>query len=234
MDIERSSVTEYQRALRELRAAMTLLTNTAKNADPSLEMTNFEVNSEHLSDRDPKRVATATKTLLDFSSLIDSASQEKINVSESKDFFSYFLKATGLACPQNYMDSLTKDLEIVEAYDLDHVQLFRNFTFMRVCGYSLADVLTYEWPELFERSQIITEAVIAGALKAVEKNQTVAYEVQVHYMKERFSESRRVHRVDFQHVAPLNDKHGQPVGYVISSHAKTIDKQPKHDLRFLG
>ena len=69
---------------------------------------------------------------------------------------------------------------------------------------------------------------------AFDTGKTQNLNIQTHYMKERFSESRRVHKVNFKSVAPLFDSSDKAVGYIVSSKAEIIDKTPEgHGLRFI-
>lgn len=225
-----SSMQEVQQLKHELK----LLNKMAFSIDSKLELANFRSENELLKNVSVDKIISSTTKIKEYRELLEAAVIDHIDVKDSRMFTNYFLSKLKLKCPDDFIESLTKSNEIVEAYSLDHVQVFRNFTFLKFCGYSLADVLTYEWPELFERSHIVTQQLLETVGKVLQTEKTVQFTTPVHYMKERFSESRRITKVDFQYLAPLFDMSGAIAGYVASSHVKLIDKTPEnHDLRFI-
>lgn len=167
-----------------------------------------------------------------FADLLASAVEEGVRIRESRDFTKYFLQQSGFETSSSFLDELTTE-DLVEGYTLDKIQIFRNLTYMQYCGYTLSEVLCYEWPDLYERSSITTEALFECIVKVMESKNVIAINIPTHLMKERFSASRRIHSVSLGKMAPLF-KAGEMIGVILSSRASIIDKEPsRHDLRFI-
>src|SRR5690606_17702992 len=66
--------------------------------------------------------------------------------------------------------------DVIEVYRYDFIQIYRNLRFLELCTYSLDEVFSYEWPELFHRKQEInfelfdlTREILSGAKKTTLK-----------------------------------------------------------------
>lgn len=197
------------------------------------------------------KVATETLTKLsqqkklsihkNFDLIMDTISSEELQALSmlSDDLFTRLcLKKMGIRCPEDFLSTMTEE-DLVEGYNTDGIQIFRNLRFMDVCGYSLLDVLSHEWPTLYERSQIITRQLFSAVDKTLQDLSVQLTKldnlVATHFMKERFSSTRQVCQVSFKHISPLYcNASGEALGFIISSQAKMIDSKPEEDsLRFI-
>lgn len=53
------------------------------------------------------------------------------------------------------------DQSVIEFYDEENIQIFRNLKFFEVCSYTLEDIYCRPWPELFVRSESgVTEGLL--------------------------------------------------------------------------
>lgn len=50
--------------------------------------------------------------------------------------------------------------DVVEIYDSNFVQVYRSFSYFNLCNYSLLELSSYPWFELYERSSIISKQLI--------------------------------------------------------------------------
>ncbi len=73
------------------------------------------------------------------------------------EFFKLSMRELGLTFPSDFLSRLQRD-DVVEAYNMNRMQIFRNMRFMEISTYSLLEVLSYEWTQLFERSSHITQS----------------------------------------------------------------------------
>ncbi len=53
-----------------------------------------------------------------------------------------------------------KSDQIVELYNNENIQIFRTFNFFNTCGYSLLELLSREWYELWERPSSILQSLL--------------------------------------------------------------------------
>lgn len=74
------------------------------------------------------------------------------------------LSKLGLTPPSDLFNHLTND-EIIEIYDLEGHQLYRNFRFYEHCSYTLEELYSVEWWYLFSRDGAITDALMDEAQK---------------------------------------------------------------------
>ncbi|MCC6277203.1 MAG: hypothetical protein IT289_04730 [Oligoflexia bacterium] len=109
-------------------------------------------------------------------------------------------------------DKLKND-DIIEIYDSNSVQIFRNLRFFEICSYSLLEVFTYELWELYRRDTDVTKALIDTVSK-VFTNQTqgaVPAGVPDHVVEEIFSESKCRYYIRQKYISPLFDGAHKPV-----------------------
>lgn len=95
---------------------------------------------------------------------------------------------------------------LVEVYNQDFVQIYRSTRFMEMCNYTLLDLLTYEFYELFERSASLTDHLFRfadilkrrGTLEGID----LSVDIPKHLMREKFSEERGVFQIEFMRMYP--------------------------------
>src|SRR5690606_14370708 len=69
------------------------------------------------------------------------------------------LKNMHLRAPQSFVDKIDED-DLIEIYNLENIQIFRNLKFYETTTYSLEDLLLYDWPELYSRPKRMTEQLL--------------------------------------------------------------------------
>lgn len=72
-----------------------------------------------------------------------------------------------LVAPDGFFTKV-KDHDIVEIYDLSSFQLFRSFHFLNLCSYSLEEIFSTPWFELYQRDESATNEcvqLLQGVLK---------------------------------------------------------------------
>lgn len=139
--------------------------------------------------------------------------QEDVDPWDDKKFWQLSMRNLGVSYPGDLIDRMGPD-DVVEAYDLDRRQIFRNMRFMEATSYSLLEVLSYEWPVLFERSRAITEQIMRiGEHIVWSENRIVEVaHIPEHYIREIRSSQPQVCRVQHKYIAPLFCGPDQPFG----------------------
>lgn len=188
----------------------------------------------HLAGMDAEKTERALSTIKLFTHILNEKENEQSSLWETHKLIDYTFRQLRLKAADEFLSTLEND-DIVEGYDLNHCQIFRNLRFMEVCSYTLHDVLTIDWPTLFERSQMITANLIEHINTVVTTGRTVSLQdVPFHYMKERMSAERQLFRVRFRFMSPVFSGAGQPAGYLVSSKADIITEiHDNHELRFI-
>ena len=139
-----------------------------------------------------------------------------------------------MSLPNDFYDTIEGE-DIIEVYDTSFIQVFRNVKFMEVCSYTVIDILMYEWPDLYDRSQKVTE----GLLHSIEKTLDPEFSgvmpldsIAPHLMREKFSYTRQNHFVTFRAICPVY-KNGEKIGIATAAVAR-MENMEKDNISFLG
>ena len=106
----------------------------------------------------PEMIARAYLACIDLEERVRSESPQLVEEvgplrAELHALLMHSLKKAHLFTTESVSSLITNE-NIVEVYNLDHVQLFRSINFFDLCNYSLLDLLARQWFELFERLDI--------------------------------------------------------------------------------
>jgi PAS domain-containing protein len=103
--------------------------------------------------------------------------------------------------------SLLNEKDIIEIYDSNNVQIFRNVNFFRICGYTLDDLNSIPWWKLFFRDEQISRSIFAkaAALFGGESNEVISNIVPVHIVEEVESELKLKQKINLKYLIPLRD-----------------------------
>lgn len=85
---------------------------------------------------------------------------EGASLRNSQTFTWRALKKCGLTPASDFLSRITAG-DIVEIYNCDGMQIFRNLEFFEFCSYTLEDLYCREWWVLYRRDQHITDMVRA-------------------------------------------------------------------------
>lgn len=124
-----------------------------------------------------------------------------------------------------------EDGNVVEIYDRENVQIFRNFHFFDISSYTLEDLHCRSWTELFIRvNQDHTQSIINTCQQFYKKEITTVTSlahVGTHRIIE--SDSPFSYNVDavVNFLAPLYDKSRYPCGFVAIESANLISEKPE-------
>lgn len=121
------------------------------------------------------------------------------------------------------VNSVLTNENIVEVYNLDHVQLFRSINFFDLCNYSLLDLVTRQWFELFDRLSSDTEANLREFQMALDTGKMRRLTVAAHLLKERDSNPRGVFLYDPQYCCPVYSAPGLLGGYLLTANVTEIE-----------
>jgi hypothetical protein len=148
--------------------------------------------------------------------------EKEISFRDNRSVLKVALDILRLKVEQDFLDTIAQD-DLLEIYSVEMIQIFRNFRFFTICGYSLLELELFPWHDLYERSHLITEKLMEVGIRAIENQvQTEAMTIPSHYMKERFSQTKQVVKIEFKHMSPLKDYLGQRAGFAVSQHANII------------
>lgn len=178
----------------------------------------------HLQSRVPiARLEGIRNSLSDLVRCLGVCEQEKINPWDDREFFHISMQCMGIGYPLDLLQKIEKE-DLIEAYDGDRLQIFRNLRFMETSAYSLIEISSQEWPELFKRSSAITEELISWSdEKLWEKNATIPFTVREHYIEEIMANPPQLIHIKFKYMAPLFRGPNRPYGFACTCNARIVD-----------
>ncbi len=104
---------------------------------------------------------------------------------------------------------------IVEIYNMEMKQIYRNFEFMRQCSYDLLTLETIDWAELYKRPEHIIEKMWSLLPTLMGTDHTFPYvDVPPHLIRERYLHHDRVFVNKHKYITPLFDASGSKCGFV--------------------
>lgn len=113
--------------------------------------------------------------------------------------------------------SAIEDGDVVEIYDAEGKQIYRNLMFCKLSSYSLLDVAVNTWQELYERPVSSLEGIYGRVVEQLTtKVMTTPYNIEKHILKERFIYSRRqkIFMMDMKYISPLENEEGARVAVI--------------------
>lgn len=178
---------------------------------------------DYLKSQPIEKVDRIAREISDFTETLLTCAEEQIDPWNDHEFFRISMKRMGVQYPKDWFQHIT-DGDLVEAYDRNRFQIFRNLRFMETSSYSLLDILTFEWPVLFDRSYAITQALIHFCDVLVwEANRTIPFAIPQHYIRELRSVDKQVLQVNFKHLCPIFSGPNQPFGIIASCRASVVE-----------
>lgn len=117
---------------------------------------------------------------------------------------------------QNVFSAIA-DGDVVEIYDAEGKQIYRNLMFCKLSSYSLLDVAVNTWQELYERPVSSLEGIYGRVVEQLTtKVMTTPYNIEKHILKERFIYSRRqkIFMMDMKYISPLENEEGARVAVI--------------------
>lgn len=204
--------------LRELEAALAV--QTLKYGH-DLKRSSNQV-FEHLASLPTDALRHLEHALTNLQHIFKVCSSEQVDVWNDKEFFKISMREMGISYPPDFPDK-TKEGYIIEAYDLERRQIFRNMLFMQASSYSLLEVLSFEWPLLYDRASSITDLIISHTEEIIwNANSTVPAKIPPHFIRELRSTTPQVCEVHFECFAPLFSGPNQPSGFVAACSGRVI------------
>lgn len=145
-----------------------------------------------------------------------------VSLRDNYALLAHSLKRANLFAIEDVRQFLTTD-NIVEIYNLDHIQIFRSINFFDYCNYSVLDLLAREWFDLYERLSSITEYAMREFLETLKGGTLRKLTVPQHILKERDSNPRGIFHFDFQYCCPLFSAPGVSGGYLLTENVTELD-----------
>lgn len=144
------------------------------------------------------------------------------------------LSALGLVPPSDLFAKLPPD-SAIEVYDLQGIQIWRNWETMRVCSYTLEEIFSLEWHRRYDRDERITAQCFQAVMEVMsgQKGEILDPEIPTHFLLETCSQERFLLNIKFRLIARLKDRDGNPAGFLVASSVISARKTKELDLSSL-
>lgn len=130
--------------------------------------------------------------------------------------------------PEDFLDKICAT-DIVEVFDYQGTQLYRNLTFFEISDYTIDDFFGRTWDYLYERSSRVTKKIFERVAATAEVLQCIPFDVPEHYMRERYTENRKIVKVNLKYLAPLL-RDGNPIAWIALSSASEVLAKTEFDV----
>lgn len=129
------------------------------------------------------------------------------------------LKYFGMRPVSDLFSYLNQD-KIVEVYNAEGIQIWRNFNFFEVCGYSIEEMFCYTWLERYERNEETLKHIFAIISRFMSgENVTIKCDIY-NQIKELISTQKLTIDAHHEYVSPFYDKENRYAGFVVISSAQ--------------
>lgn len=107
--------------------------------------------------------------------------------------------------------------DVVEVYDLNFKQIYRNLTFLDFCSYDLLTLHTVPLFELYSRAESVNKHLMEAIQIGLSAKKTQAMRLEPHLLRETYLNNRKVFRLTPGIVSPVLDPIGSVIGLLITN-----------------
>lgn len=127
--------------------------------------------------------------------------------------------------PSSQLFTILKTTDVVEIYDMDNLQIWRNLNFMRICSYTLEEIYCLPWVDRYRRSE---EALVelgekVGKFLAGQTPDLYHAQVSDHRLEETLSVGRFSVTARHEWLVRLRDRTGNAVAWIGISQAYDLN-----------
>jgi hypothetical protein len=144
------------------------------------------------------------KALISYRVVLSSAHSQGINLAHSRSTAWAAIRELGLRPPSNLFEHLEEG-DFFEIYTPEHIQIFRSLNFFYLTSYSLEDIFSYAWDELYSRSEVVTKEMFDSVSKVMngERQGLVKTDFPLHIVIDKFSPGKEWSLIRHKLFAPL-------------------------------
>lgn len=145
------------------------------------------------------------------------------------------LNQFGLKVKSNDVFNIVSLDDVIELYNLQGIQLYRNVRFFKVCSYNLLDLSVNSWETLYDKPSHVLEAT----QKLIQRlftsgDHPIPYNIPTYLQKEKyqFVKSPKTLQVTPRYIVPLfSQTSGQPAG-AFSTYSAEVIAEGEQSTRF--
>lgn len=138
-------------------------------------------------------------------SFIEMAMAEGLDAFDELGMLNYAKKTFSLLGDSSLSDQIRQD-DIVEIVDENFIQVYRSYSCFALCNYSLLELTSYPWWELYDRPKMVTEDLISRSSLFFEGNATFMWlegNFPSYILRELMTEEQEAYRVQERFGAKL-------------------------------
>ena len=158
-----------------------------------------------------------------------------LSLKENIQLLLWSIKVLRLTHLEDVMSFMKKG-DVIEAYTLDGVQIYRNQVMEQLCSYSKSAFSEKAFNQLFERNYLIDQKIFArvGQIASDPPETTVPWGIEDHDLREIDSLKKRIFRIKLGVISPLFSEDGSVYGFISTLRATLVAEGKDSDfLHFL-
>jgi hypothetical protein len=131
--------------------------------------------------------------------------RENHSLADSPFFLMKIFRKLGLRPVDDILEKIIAN-DVVEIYNSRNTQIFRNINFFKISSYTLDDLMSRPWWQLYKRKDEVIRSifyygseVFSGSIR-----ETIIPNVETHYLEEIDSNAYYKMNVDIKYMSPLN------------------------------
>jgi hypothetical protein len=171
-----------------------------------------------------------------YARIIFSAEEKGINLRDEVALLEHALPLLGLSASRDALQKV-REGNVIEIYNPQYIQIFRNITFMEFCKYSLMDLICFEFYELYERSSYITDQLLEAGFEILNSQIDCIDFVQRgfpgHILRERFSGQTDHFYVVPKYLCPLYSGPDKRSAILVVQHGERLTTDPEGSVSYL-
>ena len=169
--------------------------------------------------------AEALQQIKIFLNIMEGAEASHRRLDDDERFTWFALSSLDLIPPPDLFAKI-KPGTVIEIYDLNSFQIWRNFGFFKYCSYTLEEIYCVEWFHRYKRSEEslqmclkYLEGILSGQLPDI-----APMEIPLYSMEETSSEGRLCIRMDHGIICRLKNRQGEAVAYLVTADGEILSK----------
>jgi len=119
--------------------------------------------------------------------------------------------------------SLISEGDVLEVYNLEGNQIFRNFDYFLYSSYEVTDLIEGTWDKLFVRDDSVNERIMSEMARVLSSDglETIALTVPNHILSERYARGLSF-EIGFKYAWPLFNRDDEKVAFLVSQRVKSL------------
>ncbi len=144
------------------------------------------------------------------------------SLKDDKQFVWRMLKKLNLTPPSDFFDK-QEEGDVVEIYNLEGRQVFRNLRFFQVTSFTLEEILCAHWKEFTKRPDEIEQKLYALMVRLATGQivKTIDPEIPTHVFEELVTAKKHFVEISMRYVAPVHSQ-GELVGGLVINRSRIV------------